>query len=125
MDWVIEAERRGAGEFVLNCMNQDGVRQGYDTKQLALVRENCTVPLIASGGAGALEHFATVFDVAHVDGARGGKHYWQGPNLPQSTSDSFSSVPEADEFKAAMIDEKLREGYERLPGEASIKAFEE
>lgn len=67
--WVKEAEQRGAGEFVLNCMNQDGVRQGYDLQQLALVRENCTVPLIASGGAGAPEHFSAVFEQAHVDGA--------------------------------------------------------
>jgi cyclase len=49
-------------------MNQDGVRQGYDIKQLMLVRENCTVPLIASGGAGTMEHFATVFKDARVDG---------------------------------------------------------
>ncbi len=69
VNWVKEAEQRGAGEFVLNCMNQDGVRQGYDVKQLALVRDNCTVPLIASGGAGAREHFAEVFRQAHVDGA--------------------------------------------------------
>ena len=66
--WVKEAEARGAGEFVLNCMNQDGVRQGYDIEQLSLVRNNCTVPLIASGGAGAREHFAQVFKEAHVDG---------------------------------------------------------
>ncbi len=66
--WVREAESRGAGEFVLNCMNQDGVRQGYDIDQLRLVRDNCTVPLIASGGAGAMEHFAAVFKQAHVDG---------------------------------------------------------
>jgi cyclase len=68
-DWVREAQERGAGEFVLNCMNQDGVRQGYDIKQLTLVRNNCTVPLIASGGAGAREHFTDVFKQAHVDGA--------------------------------------------------------
>ena len=68
VDWVQEAESRGAGEFVLNCMNQDGVRQGYDIEQLSLVRENCSVPLIASGGAGAKEHFAQVFKDAHVDG---------------------------------------------------------
>ena len=66
--WVKEAEARGAGEFVLNCMNQDGVRQGYDIEQLSLVRANCSVPLIASGGAGTMEHFATVFKEAHVDG---------------------------------------------------------
>ena len=69
VDWVKEAEQRGAGEFVLNCMNQDGVRQGYDVKQLKLVRDNCSVPLIASGGAGTPEHFADVFKQAHVDGA--------------------------------------------------------
>jgi cyclase len=68
-DWVREAQSRGAGEFVLNCMNQDGVRQGYDIKQLKLVRANCSVPLIASGGAGAMEHFSAVFKQAHVDGA--------------------------------------------------------
>jgi cyclase len=68
IDWVIEAEARGAGEFVLNCMNQDGVRQGYDIKQLKRVRDNCDVPLIASGGAGSMEHFASVFKEAHVDG---------------------------------------------------------
>jgi len=68
VDWVKEAESRGAGEFVLNCMNQDGVRKGYDIKQLKLVRENISVPLIASGGAGAKEHFAAVFKEAHVDG---------------------------------------------------------
>lgn len=68
-EWVREAQERGAGEFVLNCMNQDGVRQGYDVKQLQLVRANCTVPLIASGGAGTKEHFTNVFKQAHVDGA--------------------------------------------------------
>ena len=68
VEWVKEAELRGAGEFVLNCMNQDGVRQGYDIEQLSMVRANCSVPLIASGGAGTMEHFAEVFKEAHVDG---------------------------------------------------------
>src|SRR5262245_44585381 len=69
LDWVREVQDRGAGEIVLNCMNQDGVRQGYDVPQLAAVRANCRVPLIASGGAGAREHFADVFNRARVDGA--------------------------------------------------------
>jgi len=69
LDWVREVERRGAGEIVLNCMNQDGVRKGYDVVQLAAVRAATQVPLIASGGAGAMEHFKHVFEVAHVDGA--------------------------------------------------------
>ena len=69
VDWVREAQDRGAGEIVLNCMNQDGVRQGYDNAQLRLVRENSNVPLIASGGAGAMQHFLDVFTAANVDGA--------------------------------------------------------
>ena len=69
LDWVREVERRGAGEIVLNCMNQDGVRKGYDVVQLAAVRAVTQVPLIASGGAGAMEHFKDVFEAAHVDGA--------------------------------------------------------
>lgn len=69
LDWVQEVQERGAGEIVLNCMASDGVRQGYDIRQLAAVRALCRVPLIASGGAGAMEHFETVFNEAHVDGA--------------------------------------------------------
>jgi cyclase len=69
LDWVREAQDRGAGEIVLNCMASDGVRTGYDIAQLRQVREACRVPLIASGGAGAPEHFAQVFIEAHVDGA--------------------------------------------------------
>jgi cyclase len=69
LDWVREVQDRGAGEIVLNCMASDGVRTGYDIGQLRRVREVCRVPLIASGGAGAPEHFAEVFDAARVDGA--------------------------------------------------------
>lgn len=68
-DWVQEVQQLGAGEIVLNCMNQDGVRKGYDIAQLSAIRALCQVPLIASGGAGAIEHFAEVFQQADVDGA--------------------------------------------------------
>lgn len=69
LDWVEEVQRRGAGEIVLNMMNQDGVRQGYDLTQLSAVRAVCKVPLIASGGAGTMEHFLDAFETAHTDGA--------------------------------------------------------
>lgn len=69
LDWVEEVQRRGAGEIVLNMMNQDGVRQGYDLTQLSAVRAVCKVPLIASGGAGTMEHFLDAFEIAHADGA--------------------------------------------------------
>ena len=69
LDWVIEAQQRGAGEIVLNCMGSDGVRGGYDLDQLRAVREVCGVPLVASGGAGAAEHFVAVFRDADADAA--------------------------------------------------------
>lgn len=69
LDWVTEVQDRGAGEIVLNCMNRDGVREGYDTQQLQVVRSRCTVPLIASGGAGEMQHFRDAFTIAKVDGA--------------------------------------------------------
>ena len=69
LDWVREVQDRGAGEIVLNCMASDGVRRGYDLRQLQAVRAVCHVPLIASGGAGTPEHFAAVFAEADVDGA--------------------------------------------------------
>lgn len=68
-EWVREVQQHGAGEIVLNCMNQDGVRKGYDIDQLSLIRELCNVPLIASGGAGTQQHFADAFTQADVDGA--------------------------------------------------------
>jgi cyclase len=69
LDWVREAQDRGAGEIVLNCMASDGVRQGYDITQLCAVRAVCRVPLVASGGAGVPAHFAAAFKDAHVDAA--------------------------------------------------------
>ena len=69
LDWVQEAQQRGAGEIVLNCMGNDGVRTGYDLEQLRAVRALCRVPLVASGGAGDAGHFADVFQRADVDAA--------------------------------------------------------
>jgi cyclase len=69
LEWAVEVQRRGAGEIVLNCMASDGVRRGYDIAQLSAVRECCRVPLVASGGAGAAEHFVEVFRVARVAAA--------------------------------------------------------
>ena len=54
---------------MLNCMGNDGVKRGYDVAQLSAVRKLCSVPLIASGGAGTLAHFSDVFLQSDVDGA--------------------------------------------------------
>lgn len=95
LDWVAEAQLRGAGEIVLNCMGSDGVRRGYDLEQLSAVRAVCHLPLIASGGAGAVEHFRDAFLDADVDGALAAsvfhsgaiaipalKHYLQEQGVP-------------------------------------------
>ena len=83
-----DAQRLGAGEIVLNCMDSDGVRRGYDLEQLAAVRRLCGVPLVASGGAGEPSHFADVFRIADVDGALAASVFHSGririPELKRS-----------------------------------------
>ena len=69
VSWAREVTRLGAGEIVLNCMNNDGVREGYDIEQLAAVRAVVNVPVIASGGAGDYSHFADLFQQTDIDGA--------------------------------------------------------
>ena len=69
LDWIEEAQARGAGEIVLNCMDRDGTRDGYDVAQLAAARDRLTIPLVASGGAGSAAHFADVFAGADVSAA--------------------------------------------------------
>lgn len=85
--WAQEVIARGAGEIVLNCMNEDGVRNGYDIAQLAALRMNINIPLIASGGAGQMSHFKDVFEKANVDGALAASVFHSNeiaiPNLKQ------------------------------------------
>ncbi|WKD60829.1 Imidazole glycerol phosphate synthase subunit HisF [Corynebacterium ciconiae DSM 44920] len=57
IEWAKEAERRGVGEILLNSMDGDGTKAGFDTELIALVRAEVSVPVIASGGAGSAEHF--------------------------------------------------------------------
>nr|WP_206203113.1 imidazole glycerol phosphate synthase subunit HisF [Thioalkalivibrio sp. XN8] len=96
LDWVREVQDRGAGEIVLNCMDSDGVRNGYDIEQLAAVREACMVPLIASGGAGAPAHFVEVFHRARVDGALAATVFHSGqipiPELKELLADNGIEV---------------------------------
>jgi cyclase len=67
--WIEELEARGAGEIVLNCMQSDGQKKGYDLVQLQKMRACTSLPLIASGGAGDLYDFLDVFRAAQVEGA--------------------------------------------------------
>jgi cyclase len=67
--WAQQVVALGAGEIVLNCMDNDGVRQGYDIAQLKAVKQAVSVPVIASGGAGDYQHFADLFQQTDIDGA--------------------------------------------------------
>jgi cyclase len=87
LEWAREAQQRGAGEIVLNCMASDGVRRGYDLRQLEAVRAVCHVPLVASGGAGTPEHFAELFERQAADAALAASVFHSGqiaiPDLKQ------------------------------------------
>lgn len=58
LDWAREAIERGAGELLVNSIDADGTRDGYDLELIRAMREVSSVPIVASGGAGALDHFA-------------------------------------------------------------------
>ena len=65
--WAINGEKNGAGELVINSIDTDGVKKGFDIELLKEIADNVSIPLIASGGAGNMEHFKDVFAVKGVD----------------------------------------------------------
>jgi imidazole glycerol-phosphate synthase subunit HisF len=69
VEWAREAESRGAGEILLTSMDRDGTRSGFDCDLTAAVAEAVNIPVIASGGAGGLDHFADVFTRGCADAA--------------------------------------------------------
>ena len=68
-EWAREAQERGAGEILFTSMNHDGVKQGYANEALARLADDLNIPIIASGGAGAKEHFRDAFTLGHADAA--------------------------------------------------------
>jgi len=69
LDWAKEANDRGAGEILFTSMNHDGVKTGFANEALRMLADNITIPVIASGGAGAMEHFRDTFVEGHSDAA--------------------------------------------------------
>ena len=67
VQWAVECERRGAGEILLTSMDEDGQKKGYDLGLTKAISERVNIPVIASGGAGALEHFYDAFTVGKAD----------------------------------------------------------
>ena len=96
LGWIVEAQTLGAGEIVLNCMDEDGVRRGYDIAQLAAARALLTIPLVASGGAGSAAHFRDVFEQADVSGALAASVFHTGalaiPDLKAFLSDAGQEI---------------------------------
>jgi len=68
-EWVKEAENRGAGEILFTSMDHDGTTSGYANKALHKMSEMLTIPVIASGGAGTIQHFADTFKLGNADAA--------------------------------------------------------
>ena len=68
-DWLIRVQELGAGEVVVNAMGNDGVKSGYSIELLNSLEDICSIPMIASGGAGGPRDFVNVFDKTNVDGA--------------------------------------------------------
>ncbi len=69
VEWAKKAERLGAGEILLTSMDRDGTNKGYDLELTRVVSESVNIPVIASGGAGELKHFAEVFEKGKADAA--------------------------------------------------------
>lgn len=68
-DWAHEVQERGAGEILFTSMNHDGVKNGFANEALRELSESLTIPIIASGGAGNMQHFRDVFTEGHADAA--------------------------------------------------------
>ncbi|HHU60362.1 MAG: imidazole glycerol phosphate synthase subunit HisF [Bacillota bacterium] len=68
LEWVVQGEKLGAGELVINSIDTDGVRKGFDLEMLAAIANEVTIPIIASGGAGKMEDFLEVFKSPGVEG---------------------------------------------------------
>ncbi len=94
--WAIEAEKRGAGEILLTSMDCDGVKNGYDLDLTRAVSENVGIPVIASGGAGNMEHFYDAFTTGKADAVLAASLFHFGeitiPNLKKYLADRNISV---------------------------------
>ncbi|GHT81297.1 imidazole glycerol phosphate synthase subunit HisF [Actinomycetota bacterium] len=78
IEWIKTAEAMGAGEVLLNSMDKDGTKSGFDLEMINLVRANTSLPIIASGGAGSAADFRTVFEQTDADAALGASIFHSG-----------------------------------------------
>jgi cyclase len=92
VEWAREAESRGAGEILLTSMNCDGTRTGFDCELTAAVSESVNIPVIASGGAGTVEHFVDVFGRGKADAALAASIFHFGVSSARSLKDELAKA---------------------------------
>jgi cyclase len=92
VDWAMEAESRGAGEILLTSMDSDGMRAGFDCDLTSAVSDAIQIPVIASGGAGNVEHFADVFTHGHADAALAASIFHFGVSDARSLKQELASL---------------------------------
>ena len=91
VEWAREAEARGAGEILLTSMNADGTREGFDCELTAAVSEAVRIPVIASGGAGTVQHFADVFGRGKADAALAASIFHFGVSSARSLKEDLAA----------------------------------
>ncbi len=92
VEWAREAEDRGAGEILLTSMNSDGMRTGFDCELTAAVSESVGIPVIASGGAGTVEHFVDVFGRGRADAALAASIFHFGISSARSLKEELAKA---------------------------------
>jgi cyclase len=92
VEWAREAEDRGAGEILLTSMNSDGMRTGFDCELTAAVSEAVGIPVIASGGAGTVEHFVDVFSGGKADAALAASIFHFGVSSARSLKEELAKA---------------------------------
>jgi len=92
VEWAREAEERGAGEILLTSMDSDGTRAGFDCELTAAVSEAVNIPVIASGGAGTVAHFADVFGRGKADAALAASIFHFGVSSARSLKEELVAV---------------------------------
>jgi cyclase len=92
VEWAREAEERGAGEILLTSMNSDGMRTGFDCELTAAVSESVGIPVIASGGAGTVEHFVDVFGRGRADAALAASIFHFGVSSARSLKEELAKA---------------------------------
>jgi len=87
--WIQEAQERGAGEILLTSMDHDGTKAGFDNRLLKKINDTISIPLIASGGAGNVQHFIDVFEQSNVDAALAASVFHYGEILIPSLKEEL------------------------------------